>query len=253
MAQWQDSETLVFWILIVFCIVLFLGVAIVVFVQLHVKRMIIAQEKLSAEKIKHQEELLDSSVKVQERERERIASDLHDELIGKLNTVLLASASQSTKVDTQKMLRDSIDIARRISHDLSPPLVEETSIAEWIRDMASPLKEFYTVTLTITEEPSLLVPKEVKLQLIRIVQEVINNCIKYAEATQMEFTLRETKKYIALKITDNGIGFETTKISGGLGLQNIELRMQLLKGTYKLTSSNERGTSLLLLIKRPVL
>jgi signal transduction histidine kinase len=253
MAQWQDSETLVFWILIVFLIVLFLGVAIVVFVQVHVKKMVMAQEKLNAEKIKHQEILLDSSVKVQERERERIASDLHDELIGKLNIVLLASTSKTTEVDTQKMLRDSIGIARRISHDLSPPLLEETSLAEWIRDMVSPLRNFYTVTVTITEEPSLSIPKDVKLQLIRVVQEVINNCIKHAKATQLSFTLRETTKYIALKITDNGIGFSTIEKQNGLGLQNIELRMQLLKGTYKLTSLKEHGTSLLLLIKLPIL
>ena len=252
MAQWQDSETLVLWITIVFLIVLFLGVAIVVFVQLHVKRMIIAQEKLSAEKIKHQEELLDTSVEVQERERKRIASDLHDELIGKLNVIVLASASPSTDVDTQKMLRDSIEIARRISHDLSPPLLEETSLAEWIRDMVSPLRNFYTIVLTIREEPSILLPKDVKLQLIRIVQEVINNGIKHAKATQISFTLRETKKYIALKITDNGIGFSTKEKREGLGLRNIELRMQLIKGTYRLTSSKENGTSLLLLIKRPI-
>ncbi|WP_299207994.1 ATP-binding protein [uncultured Dokdonia sp.] len=252
MAQWQDSETLVLWITIVFLIVLLLGVAIVVFIQMHVKRMIIAQEKLSAEKIKHQKELLDSSVKVQERERERIASDLHDELIGKLNIILLASASQRTEVDTKKMLQDSIDIARRISHDLSPPLLEETSLAEWIRDMVLPLKEFYTVILTITEESSLLISKDVKLQLIRIIQEVINNCIKHAKATQMAFTLRETKKYIALKITDNGVGFKTIEKPEGLGLRNIELRMQLLNGTYKLTSSKEDGTSLVLLVKFPI-
>lgn len=252
MAQWQDSETLVFWILIVFLIVLFLGVAIVVFVQVHLKKMVIAQEKLSAEKIKHQEALLDSSVKVQERERERIASDLHDELIGKLNIVLLASASKTTEVDTQKMLRDSIGIARRISHDLSPPLLEETSLAEWIRDMVSPLRNFYTVTVMITEEPSLFVPKDVKLQLIRIVQEVINNCIKHANATQLSFTLRETNKQVALKITDNGIGFTTKGKQEGLGLQNIELRMQLLKGIYRFKSSKGKGTSLLLLIKLPV-
>lgn len=251
MAEWQTLETVALWITIAFLVILCLGIAIVFFIRVHIKRMLIAQEKLNTEKLLHQEELLRTSVIIQERERKRIASDLHDALIGKLNVLSLAMASKVDNINPEKMLKDSIITARRISHDLSPPLLEETSLTEWINDMTIPLKGIYTIDLSTWQEQKTKVPKDIKLQLIRIIQECINNCIKHANATILSFSLRITKKYIALQIKDNGKGFDTKASLHGLGLKNLELRIQLLKGNYRLKSTIHRGTELFMLIKLP--
>ncbi len=252
MAEWQDPKIIALWITVAFTVILVLGVAIVFFVRLHLKRMLVAQQKLSAEKLMHQKELLEYSVEIQERERKRIASDLHDELIGQLNVIRLSIVSKNTTIDTQEMLSGSIATARRISHDLSPPLLEETPFSEWIYNMASPLKPHYTIRLNIWKDPSANISKDVKLQLIRILQEFINNIIKHANAKTISFSLRVAKSYVALQITDDGKGFDTRSKTQGLGLKNMELRMQLLKGRYKLKSSNDSGTNLLILVKTPV-
>ncbi len=251
MAEWQTIETVAFWITIAFLIILCLGIAIVFFVRVHLKRMLIAQEKLNVEKLIHQEELLRTSVTIQERERKRIASDLHDALIGKLNILSLAMASKTDTVNPEKMLKESIATARRISHDLSPPLLEETSLTEWINEMTTPLRGTYTIELSTRQDPKIKVPKNIKLQLIRILQECINNSIKHANASILSFSLRCTKKYIALQIKDNGKGFNTKKPFQGLGLKNLELRIQLLKGNYRLKSTIHKGTELFMLIKLP--
>jgi signal transduction histidine kinase len=251
MAEWQTPETVAFWITIVFLIILCLGIAIVFFIRVHLKRMLTAQEKLNTEKLIHQEELLRTSVTIQERERKRIASDLHDALIGKLNVLSLAMASKTDSVNPEKMLTESIATARRISHDLSPPLLDETSLTEWINEMTAPLKGTYTIELSTSQALQTKVPKNIKLQLIRILQECINNTIKHANATILSFSLRITKKYIALKVKDNGKGFNTKSPFRGLGLKNMELRIQLLKGNYRLESTIHKGTELFILIKLP--
>ena len=251
MEKWQVPEALAFWITITFLIILSLGIAIAFFIRIHLKRMLTAQEKLNAEKLMHQEELLKTSVIIQERERERIASDLHDALIGKLNVLSLAMAAKVDTVDPETMLKESIATARRISHDLSPPLLDETSLTEWINEMTVPLKGTYIVELSTSQEPNAKVPKDIKLQLIRILQECINNAIKHANATVLSFSLRVTKKYIALQIKDNGKGFNTETSSRGLGLKNMELRIQLLQGNYRLKSTIHKGTELFILIKLP--
>lgn len=251
MAEWQDPKTIALWITVAFAIILVLGIVIVFFVRLHLKRMLLAQRKLSSEKLMHQKELLEYSVEIQERERKRIASDLHDELIGQLNVIRLSIASKNPTIDTEDMLSGSIAAARRISHDLSPPLLEETPFDEWICNMASPLRAHYAIRLNLWKDPSANISKDVKLQLIRILQEFINNSIKHAKATTLGFSLRVTKSYIALQITDDGKGFDTKRKSQGLGLKNMELRMQLLKGQYRLKSSIDSGTDLLILVKTP--
>lgn len=251
MEDWQIPETLTLWIMITFLIILVLGILIVFFIRIHIKRMLIAQEKLNIEKLTHREELLKTSVIIQERERKRIASDLHDDLISKLNVLSLAISSKSKIVNPEKMLTESIATARRISHDLSPPLLEETSIAEWINTITRPLKSQYTIELFTSNTLQLKIPKNIKLQLIRILQECITNSIKHANATLLSFALRITKNYIVLRIKDNGKGFNSKKQFKGLGLKNMELRIHLLKGKYRLKSTIHKGTDLLILIQLP--
>lgn len=246
MAEWQDPEAIVLWIIIVFLIVLLLGVVLILFVKVHLKKMVTAKEKLNAEKLKHQEKLLQSSVEIQERERERIAADLHDEILGKLNVLALSTTNPK---ETNRTLNEIITIARNISHDLSPPLLDETSLEELIREILFPLRNHYSIQVSIRDETIAQTHKNIKLQLVRIIQEVINNIIKHAEATEVSFYFRKTKKYLALKITDNGKGYKVSEILQGLGLKNIELRMQLLKGQYRQRSKIGHGTSILLYIK----
>lgn len=252
MEEWQNPKIIALWIIVAFIVILAMGIAIVFFVRLHLNRMLVVQRKLSTEKLLHQKELLEYSVDIQERERKRISSDLHDELIGQLNVLRLSLSSKTSTINNQDMLSKSIATARRISHDLSPPLLEETPLTEWIYNMTSPLKAHFTIKLNIWKTPSTSISKDAKLQLIRILQEFINNSVKHANATTLSFSLRIARQYIALQMTDDGKGFNTRDKPHGLGLKNMELRIQLLKGQYRLKSQTNKGTSLLVFVKTPV-
>ena len=88
-----------------------------------------------------------------------------------------------------------------------------------------------------------------KVQITRIIQEIITNIVKHANATQMHLHLKKTNSYMALRISDNGKGYDTAKNSKGLGTKNIETRVQYLKGIYKVTSELEKGTFNMFLFK----
>ncbi|WP_375560887.1 sensor histidine kinase [Bernardetia sp. OM2101] len=195
--------------------------------------------------ISHQKTLINSSIQILERERERISSDLHDDLIGQLYRIKLMN--EDGKLN--KLLAESISTARNISHDLTPPLIEESSLIELITDFIAPYKKKYIVTLTCFMSLKLDLTKQQKLHIFRIFQELINNIIKHSQANSINITLRGSEKYFALLLQDNGKGITITTNVGGLGMKNIELRVQVLKGSYRLKPNKPTGTTFMLLLK----
>ena len=244
MAIWQKPETFALWLTIVLLLVIVLVSAFVFFTRLYFKRILREQQKLQDTIIAHQQQLLEDSILVQERERTRIAADLHDDLISKLNVSLLTLNTTQNIPQTSAMLQNSIALARRISHDLSPPLLDDSSLMELIEDFLSPIQQTHQIDIwkRPTTHP---LPSDIKLQIFRIVQEVINNIIKHAAAKTIRVQLRSTAHGIALQIQDDGVGFDTEQYKKGLGLKNIVLRSQMLKGDFRFKSTPNKGTTFL--------
>lgn len=245
MAAWQNPENFALWLSIVFTILIALIITFVYFTRLYFIRILKEEQKLQSTILAHQQQLLKDSILVQERERNRIAADLHDGLISKLNVSLLSLHTTPNLDELSIMLQDSIVLARRISHDLSPPLLEESSLYELLEDFVDPIKTQLNINLSyaLTTEKNLSNPT--KLQIFRIIQEVINNILNHAQASQLNIHLHLGSCYVGLKIIDNGIGFDIDKKSQGLGLKNITLRSQSLQGTFRFKSKPQKGSSFL--------
>lgn len=243
MAGWQDPENFAIGLFIALLLVIILVTSIAVLTRLYFNRIIQEQEKLAQSKIEHQQSLLWNSVLIQEKERQRIASDLHDALISKLTVLMYALRTNNSQIKPAELLDDSIKIAREITHDLSPPLLDQTSIQELVENFISPLSEAYTIDSYYGESSDCELKNEIKLQLLRVVQEIVNNILKHAKATKITLRLKVTRNSIALVVRDNGIGFDTTKNANGLGLKNIELRSQLLNGKWRFKSTPNFGTA----------
>lgn len=249
MAEWQDPQVFAFGLGIALLFVVLLVGSIIVITRSYIKRVVAEQRKFVKAKMEHQQELLWNSVRVQEKERNRIASDLHDELISKLTVLTYALQMKSDKVNPAELLGNSIAIARRITHDLRPPLLEQTTLCELIDDFMSPLKSAYVLDCHYSYCREVDLNAEVKLQLFRIVQEVINNALKHAKASTLFVRVHLFKESIALVVGDNGVGFDVDIQAKGLGLKNIELRAQLLKASWKFKSIKGRGSRFLLVFK----
>lgn len=248
MEAWQKPETVTSWIIIAGFFIVALIVSIILLVR-SVFRKIMKNRLAEANmRLEHQQDLLKANIIVQEKERKRIAADLHDTLIGKLTLLRMKNQIGQMDEELNQLLGESIDTARRISHDLSPPMIEVTSLPELIENLVHQWQQVlplsYSTDIRREHEHS----DEVKIQLVRIVQEVITNINKHAHASRIEIRFRQTYQWLALLITDNGKGFKTDKKKQGIGLTNIETRMQYLKGRYHLRSAVGKGTSALVLI-----
>ena len=193
--------------------------------------------------------MLETTIKIQEIERHRIAADIHDGLIGRLTALKMQQEITSKDQKTIEALHESITIARRISHDLSPPLVEFTKLPELIKELLDPWEQHLLITTLFDLRTEVNDTEEFKVQITRLIQEIITNTIKHANATQLFLHLKQTKNYMTLYISDNGKGYDVAKNSKGLGTKNIETRVQFLKGMHKVKSTIGKGTSNLFLFK----
>jgi two-component system NarL family sensor kinase len=250
MEEWHNPETITLWIIISVVFFLLLIAFIVVLARAFFQKIVKTKLAESKAKLEHQENLLDITIKTQEKERKRIAADLHDELIGKLTIMKLKhEVSSLPNVESINLINESINTARQISHDLSPPLLDYTSLSDLIKEILDPWKNKIRIDSFFDIRKKDDYSSEFKIQFIRIIQELVTNIEKHANANEIIVHFRQSNNYTSLKIRDNGIGYNPINQQKGLGLKNIETRMLYLKGIYRIKSEINKGTSSLFLFK----
>lgn len=248
MEKWLDPQTIAIWIVVVLAIIMLLAFSFVKLVRLNFKRMVENQLKESRLKLEYQQKLLETGIVAQEQERTRIAADLHDSIIGKLTILRLKNQAGTPTEQIDLLLGESIDEARRISHDLSPPLLEFVSLEALLESILLPWKKYFTIDLYRNTASLEVINEALKIQMARIVQELVINIHKHAEASDIKVQLKITNRYLALIVADNGKGFEPSRERNGIGLKNIELRMLYLKGVHKI-KSGKKGSTAIIVVK----
>ncbi|UGU14801.1 hypothetical protein LS482_13980 [Sinomicrobium kalidii] len=218
---------------------------IIAITRSYVNRVRDEERQKAAMQLAHSNSLLKHSLDIQEKERTRIASDLHDELISRLYRVKLVSHDKS--VDA--LLRESIDMARRISHDLSPPMLSESDLGDLLKTFLYPVYRKYHMDFFISREEGQYLSGEIKLNIYRIFQELITNIQKHSGATSIQVRLRISRQYVLLSVGDNGTGMPGDT-SGGLGVKNIDLRARQLKAYYGFRDNRPAGTKFVLCYER---
>lgn len=193
---------------------------------------------------------INSMVDGQEKERARIAKDLHDGLGGLLSSVkshfLATQESNENKTieKTEKLIDEACSEVRRISHNMMPHALVMSGLEDGLKDIAERLEVAnYEVTLEINKLPNLNATKEVMVY--RLVQEIISNIKKHAEAKSIFIQLYSQADTIYLTVEDDGKGFdiEKAKTQKGLGLNNIESRVAYLNGTIDWDTKLGVGTT----------
>uniref|UniRef100_UPI00404B49CA tetratricopeptide repeat protein n=1 Tax=Flavobacterium sp. TaxID=239 RepID=UPI00404B49CA len=211
---------------------------------------------LAAEQTKQRELLTQAVIEAEETERKRIASDLHDgvgqlfsavkmNLGGLLNRVEIKKDEDRFLAEkTMALVDESCKEVRVISHKMMPNFLLKSGIASDIKSFIEKIDE---QTLKISFE-SFGFKEQLEFNeeiiLYRVIQELINNVIKHAKANELEIFLLKNKQEIQVKITDNGIGFDYEKAieKGGLGLKNVLVRIEYLKGTVSFKPHAPKGT-----------
>ncbi len=194
----------------------------------------------------------------QEKERERISREIHDDLGQALATLKIfiqssqrgfyASESHSKVFKkTIHYLDMIIEKTRNIAASLSPPTLELLGLSSALRAMVNEFRYIKGLSIRLRSgKLDNIVFEGDRIHLYRIVQEALTNIIKHAEATEVDIVLKKLKSVLALKIVDNGKGFECHKdkrcLQRGLGLSTMEGRAHLLGGSFELKSEKGKGT-----------
>lgn len=238
------EERIYFTILITASIIgLILLFFLVTIIRQHRKRV-----KLYNEQLRMEVELL-------ETERARIASDLHDD-IGpllsaiKMNLHLLNTTDKNDLViigKTSGHIDHTAKRLREISNNIMPYTLQSKGLVKAVQEMMDLLSVSTQLRFSFDHQPGEIpVSKEKEIHIYRLVQEILNNVVKHANATQVDIKLYEEKKQYCLDISDNGSGFDQQKAldrKKGLGLQNILRRTEILKGKVYLETAPGKGTS----------
>jgi len=202
---------------------------------------------------------------VEERERRRIAENLHDSLGQTLSLAFLKLSSvvdeecapkvKSVIGETSGLLDIAISESRSLTYDLSPPILYELGLIPAFKWKLEQLKEKHRITTVIIGEGQEVdVKKEYKIFLYRMVCELLTNIIKHAKASQIDVEIRKEKEFYSIIVRDNGVGFinnPNKKITkkGGFGLMSIVERIDSIKGSFEIKSKINEGTEAI--IKMP--
>jgi two-component system NarL family sensor kinase len=190
----------------------------------------------------------------QEKERERIARELHDSL-GQMLTALrlrisILKEQDSVKNDLKNIIDDTIAEVRRISNNVMPSTLIDFGLESALKSLcenSSRLTEEISVNFIYfhnTFENKSDLSYDIRICLYRIAQEGINNAIKYSMGTQIDMKVIQEDFSIKLTIKDNGIGFDTNIATVGKGLYNMRERARLSDGKCSINSISGSGTEI---------
>jgi PAS domain S-box-containing protein len=201
------------------------------------------------------QQLLELTINIQEKERARIAEDLHNSLgqllYGvkltldqlKIEEVQFQKENAKTIEHSKYLLSECIKESRRISHDLMPSVLKDFGLRVAIEDICKQLSRTLNFECEFTGVDNRL-NKYLEKAIYRIVQELAMNLIRHAHATKAFFMLEVNKKDIIIRIGDNGRGFDTSDLDKdeGIGLHSIKTKIHLLKGKFEISSAPGKGT-----------
>ncbi len=220
-------------------------------------RMIGAMQDITSEK-EAAIRLAKAIIDTQENERQQIGMELHDNVNQLLSATLLylglavTSNNEGKEItETVNYCKDFINEAiaenRRLSHRLAPCAKDEVSLKEVIESLVKPMSvtNQFAIELFVQEFDEELVSGELQINIYRIVQEQLNNIIKYAKAKKVKINVFLTKTEINLSIIDDGIGFNPDDLKTGIGLGNIKRRTEMFAGKLIINSSAGNGCELI--------
>ncbi len=216
---------------------------------LHLKEKEISAQKVNA-LIKDQElKLIKASIAGQDLERKKIAQEMHDSIGGNLAAIKLQFSQLSEnpeKIDLiYSQLDDTYEQVRSLSHNLLPKRVRETDFVRLIEEYIKNVIHACNIevsTAFYSEEKLNNLDKELQNELYAIFQELTTNTIKHAKATSIDLQLDLLNDSIFFVFEDNGVGFNVTATTSGIGLTNIKNRVANVGGVLHIDSHPNRGT-----------
>ncbi len=192
---------------------------------------------------------LTAFIKGEDKERLRIGKELHDNIGSQLSYLKRVVSDKFKDKNVEKTIDNICDDVRALSHEISPSSLKFVGFKNTVKELANNISEQTSLNLDFNSHnfPENL-PEDVSTQLYRVVQEGLNNILKHSKATQVDIQLMLLEDSLSISIEDDGIGFESRKDKPGLGLKNMQSRVQQIGGNLSIDSSATQGTLILITI-----
>jgi two-component system NarL family sensor kinase len=259
----MPTEELRIIIVVLFCSMIVLGLAITILslIANHKKRIFKSKKEIETIKVDFEKKILLAELEIQETTFQKISSEIHDNISLGLTLAKLQinNVIEKKEVCTDKLVL-AVDLISKslvdlndISKSMDGSQLLEYGLINAIESEVNVLSQtgLYDVEFDILGEPVFL-DQKIELAILRIIQEACNNIIKHARANNIRVELYYEITHIKLKIVDNGVGFDPLKVQEKkqirkmAGLKNIYSRAEIVGGRVEIFSTPERGTAILI-------
>ncbi|RLD44549.1 MAG: hypothetical protein DRI86_07240 [Bacteroidetes bacterium] len=231
------------------------------------KELMIRKDQINKQKIidlvKNSEvNSINSFMEGQEKERSRIATELHDRLGSLLSTVKLhfSSIEAAYSNDNEEkesfsfaldLLDNSVQEVRSISHNLSKGILTQFGLVAAVENLRDTINAAGKIQIKLIKAgPKTKLTSETEIELFRIIQELVTNAIKHSKSKEIFVQLISDNEGLNIFVEDYGVGFDMKKLkSKGIGLKNLKMRVDNIGGIYHYESSLGKGTSIIIEIK----
>ncbi len=237
------------------------------------KKIVEKEREIQTQKVdallKEQELLgIDAMIEGQEKERQRIANDLHDNLGSLLATLKLhlqhLRSKSNSSIDanlstpeldkTDEILEEAYQKVRHLAHARNVGVKAQEGLLPGVKNFAARVSDSHQLYIRVIDHGmDEQLENSLEITLFRIIQELITNIIKHAEASEATIHLTRHANSLNVLVEDNGIGFDTahTRPVSGMGLYSIRKRIENLKGQLTVESLHQKGTTVIIDIPMP--
>ncbi|MES2588818.1 MAG: tetratricopeptide repeat protein [Bacteroidota bacterium] len=243
--QEKDAQLMRMIYMIVICFIVLLFLGLILFFRIRWKNIQAKnQSKL---------ELISATFEAEEKERQRISQDIHDELGGLLGVSrMLFTQTKKHLSDVNLELYNRVDEllvqanirSRTISHELFSPTLKQFGLYPAIKEYLQNIQELHLDLNIEFEMTEIKLESQLELNIFRITQELITNTIKYAQAQKIAIDIEISPKELKYTYFDDGIGFDHKTIKKGVGLNSVSNRISRFQGKLDIKSSENKGLEL---------
>ena len=250
----MENEEIFNIVLISTIVMIVLALAIIILFNLSQRRILSEQTLAYENELAFQKELLTSNIQTQEKERTRIARELHDDIGSKLNVINLnvrllkriyekGNNPEVVLDHINTAIKSSIERTREISHELMPPILTKFGIQSALNSFATSVNRTgqVNIDLDIDQDWGTL-DKMKELHIYRIIQELTTNTLKHSKAKNISIESTVNNNELKIVYSDNGVGIkDKVTFMTGMGISNINARGKLLNARSKLNTELSNG------------
>jgi signal transduction histidine kinase len=262
------SDSIYFLVLIGTTGGLLLALSVVFFYIRYQKRFIQQQAEIQKAALEHKTNLLSSVIQSQETERIRISKELHDHVGSSLSSLRFlvsritqagtdATSLKEIAEESKAGIDNIIQDVRNISHSLSPAGLELWGFQEALEEYCEKMSHLSGLAIAVTDTSDGILKRllfDDALSLFRVMQELLTNSIKHAAAKAVTISVDQKEGQITVKYTDDGIGMDShIQFAAGIGMYNIESRLNMLQATYDIATAPGSGYNFIIKLRAEML